>query len=181
MLIGIIAVIFAVLNGQGGIATGDRKSLAYSLKESAMAGPFTSMFGPMRSTCLALSFSLRSARGHSRRWSSSRYHQDRSSHRAGRHHLDDLRARGCGWLVFLGWFRPLVWWRYRRRRESGTPILIHSIAPTMLAALPDILLGIVVVLVLSVSMSTLAVLAPSSSSMLHLARLDQGQHREEDE
>ena len=40
-------------------------------------------------------------------------HQDRSSHQAGCHHLDDLRARGCGWLVFLGWFRPLVRWRYR--------------------------------------------------------------------
>ena len=50
---------------------------------------------------------------------------------------------------------------------NGTPIY-DSIVPTMLAGLPDILLGIVVVLVLSASMSTLAGLVLTSSSTLTL-------------
>lgn len=46
MLIGIIAVIFAVLNGQGGIATAIVNLSQIPAEGSAMAGPFTSMFGP---------------------------------------------------------------------------------------------------------------------------------------
>ena len=50
---------------------------------------------------------------------------------------------------------------------DGTPIY-DSIIPTMLSGLPDILLGIVVVLVLSASMSTLSSLVLTSSSSLTL-------------
>ena len=50
---------------------------------------------------------------------------------------------------------------------NGTPIY-DSIIPTMLSGLPDILLGIVVVLVLSASMSTLSSLVLTSSSTLTL-------------
>ena len=50
---------------------------------------------------------------------------------------------------------------------QGTPIY-DSISPTMLSGLPDILLGIVVVLVLSASMSTLSSLVLTSSSSLTL-------------
>ena len=50
---------------------------------------------------------------------------------------------------------------------SGIPIY-DSIIPTMLSGLPDILLGIVVVLVLSASMSTLSSLVLTSSSTLTL-------------
>jgi SSS family solute:Na+ symporter/sodium/proline symporter len=50
---------------------------------------------------------------------------------------------------------------------GGTP-LFDSIIPTMLQGLPDILVGVVVVLVLSASMSTLSSLVLTSSSTLTL-------------
>ena len=118
MLIGIIAAIFAVLNGQGGNRNGYRKSLADPGrgKRHGRTVHFD-VRSLMRSTCLGViiltslgTWALPADGPEVLR------HQDRSGHQAGRHHLDDLRARGCGWLVFLGWFRPLVRWRYRRRR-----------------------------------------------------------------
>ena len=50
---------------------------------------------------------------------------------------------------------------------AGTPVY-DSIMPTMLSTLPDLLIGIVIVLVLSASMSTLSSLVLTSSSTLTL-------------
>ena len=50
---------------------------------------------------------------------------------------------------------------------AGTPVY-DSIIPTMLSTLPDLLIGIVIVLVLSASMSTLSSLVLTSSSTLTL-------------
>jgi SSS family solute:Na+ symporter/sodium/proline symporter len=48
---------------------------------------------------------------------------------------------------------------------SGTPIY-DSVIPTMLSSLPDVLIGLIIVLVLSASMSTLSSLVLTSSSTL---------------
>lgn len=52
--------------------------------------------------------------------------------------------------------------------DEGGNVVFDSIVPHMLSTLPDILIGVVVVLVLSASMSTLASLVLTSSSTLTL-------------
>ena len=52
-------------------------------------------------------------------------------------------------------------------KADGT-VLYDAVVPTMLATLPDILIGIVIVLVLSASMSTLSSLVLTSASTLTL-------------
>lgn len=72
----------------------------------------------------------------------------------------------AGGSYFLGGFSRLFGDQIAYA-PNGTPIY-DSIIPTMLSGLPDILLGIVVVLVLSASMSTLSSLVLTSSSSLTL-------------
>ena len=70
----------------------------------------------------------------------------------------------AGGSYFLGGFGRL----YEGQIEyaaNGTPIY-DSIIPTMLSTLPDVLIGLVIVLVLSASMSTLSSLVLTSSSTL---------------
>lgn len=72
----------------------------------------------------------------------------------------------AGGSYFLGGFGRL----YSGQIEmsaTGTPIY-DSIIPTMLSTLPDLLVGLVIVLVLSASMSTLSSLVLTSSSTLTL-------------
>ncbi len=74
-----------------------------------------------------------------------------------------LVAGGC---YFLGGFGRL----YSDSIEytaSGTPVF-DSIIPSMLSTLPDIVIGVVVILVMSASMSTLSSLVITSSSTLTL-------------
>ncbi|NHM15779.1 sodium:solute symporter [Eggerthellaceae bacterium zg-887] len=70
----------------------------------------------------------------------------------------------AGGSYFLGGFGRL----YEDQIEyaaNGTPIY-DSVIPTMLSTLPDVLIGLVIVLVLSASMSTLSSLVLTSSSTL---------------
>lgn len=70
----------------------------------------------------------------------------------------------AGGSYFLGGFGRL----YEGQIEyaaNGTPIY-DSVIPTMLSTLPDLLIGLVIVLVLSASMSTLSSLVLTSSSTL---------------
>lgn len=70
----------------------------------------------------------------------------------------------AGGSYFLGGFGRL----YEGQIEyaaNGTPVY-DSIIPTMLSTLPDVLIGLVIVLVLSASMSTLSSLVLTSSSTL---------------
>lgn len=52
-------------------------------------------------------------------------------------------------------------------KEDGS-VIFDAIIPSMLSTLPDLLVGIVIVLVLSASMSTLSSLVLTSSSTLTL-------------
>ncbi|MBQ7501004.1 MAG: sodium:solute symporter [Clostridia bacterium] len=69
-------------------------------------------------------------------------------------------AGGC---YFLGGFGRLY-----TPEMNGDKIIFDSIVPNMLVGLPDVLIGIVVILVLSASMSTLSSLVLTSSSTLTL-------------
>ena len=73
-------------------------------------------------------------------------------------------AGGC---YFLGGFGRLFADNPDIYKEDGS-VAFDSIVPTMLSTLPDLLIGIVVVLVFSASMSTLSSLVLTSSSTLTL-------------
>ncbi len=72
----------------------------------------------------------------------------------------------AGGSYFLGGFGRLYGGQVEMT-AAGTPVY-DSIMPTMLSTLPDLLIGIVIVLVLSASMSTLSSLVLTSSSTLTL-------------
>ena len=74
-----------------------------------------------------------------------------------------------GGCYFLGGFGRLYADQISYAAD-GTPVY-DSIIPTMLSTLPDVLIGLVVVLVLSASMSTLSSLVLTSSSVLTLDML----------
>ncbi|MBR2835305.1 MAG: sodium/solute symporter [Coriobacteriales bacterium] len=73
----------------------------------------------------------------------------------------------AGGSYFLGGFGRLYADSIAYNPTTGLPIY-DSIIPTMLGTLPDILIGLVIVLVLSASMSTLSSLVLTSSSVLTL-------------
>ncbi len=73
-------------------------------------------------------------------------------------------AGGC---YFLGGFGRLFSGHKEIYRADGS-VAFDTIVPTMLSTLPDILIGVVVVLVFSASMSTLSSLVLTSSSTLTL-------------
>ena len=73
----------------------------------------------------------------------------------------------AGGSYFLGGFGRLYADQIAYNPATGLPVY-DSIVPTMLGTLPDMLIGLVVVLVLSASMSTLSSLVLTSSSVLTL-------------
>ena len=73
----------------------------------------------------------------------------------------------AGGSYFLGGFGRLYGSFIETNPTTGAPVY-DSIVPTMLSSLPNVLIGIVIVLVLSASMSTLSSLVLTSSSTLTL-------------
>ncbi len=167
MLIGIVAVVAAVLVNNGGFtqAITDLSSLSSEL--SPMEGPFTSMFGPDPLNLLGVV--ILTSLG---TWGLPQMVQKFYAIKSG-----PAVKQGAiistlfafvvaGGSYFLGGFGRL----YADQVEmgaNGQPVY-DSIIPTMLSTLPDILIGVVIVLVLSASMSTLSSLVLTSSSTLTL-------------
>ncbi len=162
MLLGIIAVIVAVILNNGGFSEAIISLSQIPAEGSAMQGPSSASSAPICSTCSALSSSRRWAPGVLPQMVQKFYAiKTGSRHQAGRHHLHHLRLRGGRWILFPRRFRsPLR--GPDQYAANGTPIY-DSIIPTMLSTLPDVLIGLVV-LVLSASMSTLSSLVLTSSS-----------------
>lgn len=169
MLVGIVAVIAAVLSGQGGFMEAV-KSLA--LIESdvpatlGQPGAFTSFFGtdPANLLGVVILTSLGT-------WGLPQMVQkfyaikNEKAINTGTVISTMFAIVVAGGCYFLGGFgrlfdNPALY------NESG--IVYDSIIPYMMSTLPDILIGIVVVLVLSASMSTLSSLVLTSSSTLAL-------------
>lgn len=166
MLIGITAVIFAVMNANGGFMEATT-TLSQVSDGSGFQGVFTSMFGPDPANLLGVV--ILTSLG---TWGLPQMVQkfyaikDGPAIKQGAIISTLFAIIVSGGCYFLGGFGRL----YGDQIDytaAGTPVF-DSIVPTMLSTLPELLIGLVIVLVLSASMSTLAGLVLNSSSTLTL-------------
>ena len=166
MLIGITAVIFAVMNANGGFMEA-MTTLSQVSDGSGFQGVFTSMFGPDPANLLGVV--ILTSLG---TWGLPQMVQkfyaikDGPAIKQGAIISTLFAIIVSGGCYVLGGFGRL----YGDQIDytaAGTPVF-DSIVPTMLSTLPELLIGLVIVLVLSASMSTLAGLVLNSSSTLTL-------------
>lgn len=163
MLFGIVAVIAAVLSQNGGLM-GSIAGLAEvsdpSLEYGSVPGIFASMFGPDPINLLAVVV-LTSLGTWGLPQMVGKFYAIKSEKAIGKGTIIStlfaiIVAGGC---YFLGGFGRLFY----TPGENGS-VIYDDIIPTMLENLPDLLMAIVVILVLSASMSTLSSLVLTSSS-----------------
>ncbi len=164
MLGGIVAVIVAVLNGHGGFM-GSLAELANVPHE--IPGAYASFFGPdpFNLVCVVILTSLGT-------WGLpqmvQKFYAIKSEKNIAKGTIIStmfavIVAGGC---YFLGGFGRIAGLGVT---EAGMPVGGYdAIIPAMLENLPDVLIGVVIVLVLSASMSTLSSLVLTSSSTLTL-------------
>ncbi|MEO2263508.1 sodium:solute symporter [Dorea sp. YH-dor228] len=170
MLGGIIAVIAAVLSGKGGFIAAIRQMAEIPSDVPAtmgQPGAFTSFFGPDPLNLLGVVI-LTSLGTWGLPQMVGKFYaiKDEKSINTGTVISTLFAVVISGGCYFLGGFgrlfdNPTIY------AEDGS-MIYDGIIPYMLSTLPDILIGIVVVLVLSASMSTLASLVLTSSSTLTL-------------
>ena len=166
MLVGIVAVIFAVMGSNGGFME-SMTLLSQVDGGTGFQGVFTSMFGPDPANLLGVVI-LTSLGTWGLPQMVQKFYAIKSGPAIKQGAIIStlfavVVAGGC---YFLGGFGRL----YAddiAYTASGTPVY-DSIIPTMLSSLPEILMGLIIVLVLSASMSTLAGLVLNSSSTLTL-------------
>lgn len=170
MLAGIVAVILAVLNGQGGFMQAVR-SLSEIPSDVPVTlgqqGAFTSFFGPDPANLMGVVI-LTSLGTWGLPQMVHKFYTIRNEKAVNTGTVIStifavIISGGC---YFLGGFgrlfdNPGIY------AEDGS-IIYDGIIPSMLSTLPDVLIGIVVILVLSASMSTLSSLVLTSSSTLTL-------------
>lgn len=169
MLGGIVAVIAAVLNGQGGFLTAVR-SLSEFESDVAVTvgqkGAFTSFFGPDPGNLFGVII-LTSLGTWGLPQMIHKFYaiKDERSIQSGTV-ISTFAIVVSGGCYFLGGFGRLFD-TVAIHKEDGS-VIFDAIIPTMLSTLPDLLVGVVIVLVLSASMSTLSSLVLTSSSTLTL-------------
>lgn len=163
MLGGIVAVIIAVINGKGGFASAFAQMTQVSDPSvGAEQGAFASIFGPDPIGLLGVV--ILTSLG---TWGLPQMVQkfyaikDESAIKKGTIISTIFALVVAGGCYFLGGFGRLF--ADQIDVKAGG---YDSIIPTMLSGLPDILIGIVVILVLSASMSTLSSLVLTSSSTI---------------
>lgn len=170
MLVGIVAVIAAVLSGQGGFtqAVITLSQIPSDVPATAgQQGAFTSFFGPdpMGLLGVVVLTSLGT-------WGLPQMVQkfyaikNEKAIRTGTIISTLFAVVVSGGCYFLGGFGRLFDGDAIRNAQGN--VVYDSIVPFMLSKLPDILIGVVVVLVLSASMSTLSSLVLTSSSTMTL-------------
>lgn len=166
MLFGICAVIGAVLMDNGGLLKATQKMSAVP-SEGWTGGAFTSFLGP---DPLALLFVviLTSLGTWGLPQMVGKFYaiKDEKSINTGTVISTLFAIVISGGCYFLGGFGRLF--DAPELHDEAGNMIFDGIIPHMLSTLPDILIGIVVVLVLSASMSTLASLVLTSSSTLTL-------------
>lgn len=170
MLFGIVAVIAAVLNGQGGFM-----DAVFKLSEipsdipvtAGQPGAFASFFGPDPLNLLGVVI-LTSLGTWGLPQMVNKFYaiRDEKAVKTGTIISTLFAVVISGGCYFLGGFGRLFDTAAIRNGEGG--IIYDAIIPSMLSTLPDLLIGIVIVLVLSASMSTLSSLVLTSSSTLTL-------------
>lgn len=171
MLWGIVAVILAVLNGQGGFIQAI-KTMAEIPSDVPVTmgqpGAFTSFFGPDPLNLLGVviltslgTWGLPQMVG---KFYAIKSEKDIHKGTVISTVFAIIVAGGC---YFLGGFGRLYSDKIAINEATGKP-LFDTIIPTMLSTLPAIIVAIVIVLVLSASMSTLSSLVLTSSSTFTL-------------
>lgn len=170
MLFGIVAVIAAVLNGQGGFM-----EAVFRLSEipsdiavtKGQQGAFASFFGPDPLNLLGVVI-LTSLGTWGLPQMVHKFYaiRDEKAVKTGTIISTVFAVIISGGCYFLGGFGRLFDTEAIRNAQGG--VIYDAIIPVMLNTLPDILIGIVIVLVLSASMSTLSSLVLTSSSTLTL-------------
>ena len=166
MLFGIVTVIGAVINAQGGLseAVGKLAALPADGSDVAGSGGFATLFGPDPWNLLGVVV-LTSLGTWGLPQMVGKFYSitDESAIRRGTVISTVFALIVAGGCYFLGGFgrlyEPVV---------AGGKIAFDSIVPAMLVTLPDVLIALVVLLVLSASMSTLASLVLTSSSTMTL-------------
>ncbi|MBO4263062.1 MAG: sodium:solute symporter, partial [Bacteroidales bacterium] len=168
MLGGIVAVIAAVLQGHGGFASAVEKlSAVPSEAAPSLHGAFTSFFDPQPVWLLGVVL-LTSLGTWGLPQMVGKFYaiRDEAAIRKGTFISTFFALVVAGGCYFLGGFGRL----YASSLDytsAGTPVY-DSIVPSMLSTLPDVMIGIVIILVLSASMSTLSSLVLTSGSTLTL-------------
>ena len=172
MLVGICAVIASVLNGNGGF-TAAVESLSQIPSEAApnLNGAFVSFLGPQPIYLLGVVM-LTSLGTWGLPQMVGKFYaiRNEAAIRKGTFISTFFAIIVAGGCYFLGGFGRL----YGQSIEytaAGTPVY-DSIVPSMLATLPDLMIGVVIILVLSASMSTLSSLVLTSGSTLTLDIID---------
>lgn len=168
MIGGIVAVIVAVLNGKGGFVEAVKQLAVFESDvpvTMGQPGAFTSFFGsdPINLLGVIVLTSLGT-------WGLPQMIQKFYA-------IKDAKAVNTGTIIstifavvisggcyFLGGFGRLFDNPSLYKENGG--MIYDAIIPSMLSTLPDILIGIVIMLVLSASMSTLSSLVLTSSSTL---------------
>ena len=169
MLIGIAAVVIATLGQKGGFysALMQMSQIENTSGEMAgMQGAYTSFFGPDPINLLGVVI-LTSLGTWGLPQMVTKFYtiKNEKSIKSGMIVSTIFALVVAGGCYFLGGFGRL----FVQANESGQPVSgFDSIIPAMLEGLPDLLTGIVVVLVLSASMSTLSSLVLTSSSSITL-------------
>ena len=165
MIVGIIAVIVAVLNRQGGfMASLEGLAQVSDPTVSQAPGVFASFFGPDPVNLLGVVI-LTSLGTWGLPQMVQKFYAIKSESAINKGMVIStlFAAVVAGGCYFLGGFGRLF-----SDRIDITANGYDSVIPTMLSDLPDVLIGIVVILVLSASMSTLSSLVLASSSTLTL-------------
>lgn len=172
MLFGICAVILAVLNGQGGFLNAV-KELSLIPADNAVPelqgsqGLFASFFGPDPMNLFGV-IVLTSLGTWGLPQMVHKFYaiKDEKAVKTGTVVSTFFAIIVSGGCYFLGGFGHL--YDTEAIYNADGSIAYDSIVPQMLSTLPDLLIGIVIVLVLSASMSTLSSLVLTSSSTLTL-------------
>lgn len=168
MLFGITAVIACVLNGHGGFMEAVNKLSHVSCEvQPDFQGAFTSFLGPQPLYLLGVVL-LTSLGTWGLPQMVGKFYaiRDEGAIRKGTIISTFFAIIVAGGCYFLGGFGRL----YGDSIEytaAGTPVY-DSIVPSMLQTLPDLMIGVVIILVLSASMSTLSSLVLTSGSTLTL-------------
>ena len=167
MIFGIFIVVAAVLNNNGGFSAAmSALSSAASETNPTLNGAFTSFFGPEPMALLGVVL-LTSLGTWGLPQMIGKFYAIKNESAITKGTLIStffafVVAGGC---YFMGGFGRL----YADSIEySGNIPVYDSIVPTMLAKMPDVVMAIVIMLVLSASMSTLSSLVLTSSSTLAL-------------
>lgn len=168
MLFGIIAVIVAVLGTQGGFMEAMRGLSQVQTPETVnQPGAFASFLGPDPLNLLGVVV-LTSLGTWGLPQMVSKFYaiKDEKSVQTGTIISTIFALIVSGGCYFLGGFGRLF--DSEAIHNADGTVIYDAIIPEMLSKLPDVLIGIVIVLVLSASMSTLSSLVLTSSSTLTL-------------